>query len=86
MSWMHTVSAHMIGLELSGLRSRGAPGVGCLYSFKRTTFAEIRAAAKQTQLPIASSLQEVIEADLASPPLPGEKTRPTHDACRKLCD
>jgi hypothetical protein len=44
-------------------------------SFTRTTFAEIRAAAKQTNLPVASYLREVVEADLATrrmtfPPLP----------------
>ena len=48
-------------------------------SFKRTTFDEIKAAAQQTQLPISSYLQEVIEADLASrrltePPLPNSPT------------
>src|ERR1022692_424277 len=26
MSWMHTVSAHAIGLELTGLQSQGSPG------------------------------------------------------------
>ena len=48
-------------------------------SFNKTTFAEIRNAARQTHLPVASYVQEVVEADLAarrlaSPPLPGVKT------------
>jgi len=35
-------------------------------SLKPATFDEVRAAAKQTQLPISSYIEEVIEADLAS--------------------
>jgi hypothetical protein len=53
-------------------------------SFREKTFAEIRAAAKQTQLPIPSYLQQVVEADLASRRMaPGANNADSTDHSRR---